>query len=314
MTLAWPWLLLALPLPWLLRRFWPDSITGAILRVPDASSHADAPHASNPRTGARLALLIWLLLIAAATRPQWLGEALPVPVTGRDLMLVVDVSDSMATTDLAVRGTPANRLQVVKAFTDDFLQQREGDRVGLVVFGKQAYLHTPLSWDINALRESLAGIEPGLAGRETALGDALALATSRLREQAGSHRVIILLTDGAQTAGELSPRQGAWLAQREGIGIHAVGIGATSTATDAAATDEALDASTLRAIADLTGGTYQSVVNAADLQTFYDTLDALAPGTQGNAALRELRELYPWPLALALALGGILLWRREQTA
>jgi Ca-activated chloride channel family protein len=203
---------------------------------------------------------------------------------------------------------------VIKALTDDFLQQREGDRVGLVVFGKRAYLHTPLSWDINALRISLAGIDPGLAGRETALGDALALATSRLREQAGSHRVIILLTDGAQTAGELSPRQGAWLAQREGIVIHAVGISATSTAADAAATDEALDASNLRAIAELTGGTYQSGVSTADIQAFYDTIDALEPGTQGSAALRELRELYPWPLALALALSGILVWRRVQSA
>lgn len=314
MTLAWPWLLLALPLPWLFRRFWPITVTGAVLRVPDASSYADAPQASTPATGSRLALLAWLLLIAAATRPQWQGEALPVPVTGRDLMLVVDVSDSMATKDLAIHGAPANRLQVIKALTDNFLQQREGDRVGLVVFGKQAYLHTPLSWDISALRESLAGIEPGLAGRETALGDALALATDRLREHTGSHRVIILLTDGAQTAGELSPRQGAWLAQREGIVVYAVGIGTAVTADDTTASDGALDASTLRAIADLTGGTYQSAANAADLQTFYDTLDTLEPGPQGSTALHELYEIYPWPLALALILSGILIWRREAKA
>ena len=115
MTLAWPWLLLALPLPWLLRHFWPVAVTGAVLRVPDTRIYSASSNMAVRRMGSRLAMLVWLLLIAAATRPQWVGETLPAQVTGRDLMLVVDVSGSMATQDLSIQGEPADRLQVIKA-------------------------------------------------------------------------------------------------------------------------------------------------------------------------------------------------------
>jgi Ca-activated chloride channel family protein len=279
---------------------------------------AAAPHPAW-RTGdaaLRWALLAWLLLVAAAVRPQWLGEAEPMPISGRDLMLAVDLSASMATTDLRLAGRPADRLAVVKALAQDFVGRREGDRVGLMVFGDRAYLHVPLTFDLAAVQAALAGLEVGLAGRETALGDAVALATRRLRELSGTARVLVLLTDGANTAGELTPVQAAWLAQREGIRIHTVGIGAERlrVVTPAGIRDidpsADLDQATLRSLAERTGGTYVRAGDSGALERFYAVLDRLEPTASGTTAVRPARELFHWPLAGALLLAGWLARRR----
>lgn len=311
MTLAWPWLFLLLPLPWLLRRSVAASITDDVLRVP-----ALGPYAPLARSGKALrsrsltALVIWVLLVLAATRPQSPGDPLPVERTGRDLMLVVDVSVSMANRDLELRGKRLERLAAVKAFGERFLDNRAGDRVGLIVFGSQAYLHTPLSWDVGAVRSALENVEAGLAGDKTALGDALALAAGRLREMPGSRRVIVLLTDGEHNAGQLSAVQGAWVAQREGIAVHALGIGAPAARDEAAPAREALDEDVLRAIARTTGGSYRSAVDADGVEAFFRHINALEPGAQAGQRLRQGRELFPWPLALALFIGLFEAWRR----
>jgi Ca-activated chloride channel family protein len=303
MTFAWPWLFLALPLPWLLQPWLEPAQGGAALRLPRLPDSGVA-EAEGPGPALWLVILAWLLLVTAAARPQGPGESLPQANSGRSLLLAFDVSASMATPDLRVAGQAADRLKAARVFADDFLRRRQGDRVGLIVFGTQAYLHTPLTFDLEAVREALAGAEVGLAGRETALGDAIAMAAKHLQGGAGPDKVLVLLTDGANTAGTLEPRRAAWLARREGVRIHSVGIGNLQPGTD-------LDAETLRDIAERTGGTYQHVSDGAAMADFWRRLDSIEPLIQaGGGNLRPPRELYPWPLGLALALvAGLLLGR-----
>jgi Ca-activated chloride channel family protein len=303
---AWPWCFLALPLPWLLRRFLPSAESGLALRVPRLPA-AGTGAAAGPKLSLGLAALAWLLLVTAAARPQGPAEGGPLPASGRHLMLAFDVSASMGTRDLGLGGKPVERLLAARRVADDFLRRREGDRVGLIVFGRQAYLHTPLTFDLEAVREALAGVETGLAGRETALGDAVALAVKHLRGLPDQDRTLVLLTDGANTAGTLSPQRAAWLARREGIRIHVVGLGAPGG-------DAGLDEKALRDLADQTGGIYGRAVDAAAMADFWRRLEDMAPRPLGSVDSAPRREFYPWPLGLALALAAGLAWRRSREA
>ena len=203
---AWIWLLLLLPLPWLARKLMkaaPDAGMQA-LRVPwfAMMSQSAAGWMKKPLLTA-LAIIAWCLLVLAAARPQWVGEIETLPVTGRDLLLAVDISGSMDTQDMFLEDKPVNRLAVVKKVAGEFIQGRRGDRVGLVLFGSRAYLQTPLTFDTETTAILLDESEIGLAGRETAIGDAIGLSVKRLREDAASERVLVLLTDGANTSGEV---------------------------------------------------------------------------------------------------------------
>jgi len=294
MNLAWPWWLLALPLPWLARRLLSRQ-DGLALRVPSLPAGAALGRPARARLA--LATLAWLLLLLAAACPQAPGEADAVPPTGRALMLAFDLSASMGRVDLLQNGQPLERLGAARALADAFLQQRGGDRAGLIVFGSQAYLHTPLTPDLSAVREALATIEVGLAGQKTALGDAIALAVKHLQDLPGQDRVLLLLTDGASNAGTLAPARAAWLAQRAGVRIHTIGIGGAG---------DALDEAGLRQIAAQTGGSYARAVDAAALRALLQRIDALESATPNTPRPGPARELYAWPLALALLLAGAL--------
>ena len=309
LVLAWPWALVLLPLPWLLRRWLrpaPDAGTQA-LRVPWFGLMQDttATWLKKPLLAA-IATLAWLLLMIAAARPQWVGEIVTLPVTGRDLLLAVDISGSMDTQDMFLAGEPVNRLSVVKKVAGEFIQRRRGDRVGLVLFGSRAYLQTPLTFDTETTAILLAESEIGLAGRETAIGDAIGLAVKRLREDAASDRVLVLLTDGANTSGEVQPMQATEFAAREGLRIYTVGVGADEMmvrdffGTRLVNPSADLDEDTLRAIADRTGGTYFRARDAADLARIYQKLDELEPVESDQEAVRPVDELFYWPLAGAL--------------
>ena len=268
-TLGWPWLLVLLPLPWLIRWALPDSPTRDLqaLKVPWYQS------VIGNRSGwvkkpllAAVAAMVWIILVLAAARPQWIGEIDTLPITGRDLLLAVDISGSMDTQDMVWNNRAVNRLVVVKHVAGDFLQRRRGDRVGLVLFGSRAYLQTS---DTETTATLLDESEIGLAGRETAIGDAIGLAVKRLREDSASDRVLVLLTDGANTSGEVQPLQAAEFAAREDLTIYTVGVGA----------DEMM-------VQDFFGS---RVVNpSADLDE--DTLRAIAERNIRSFGLLEARE------------------------
>jgi hypothetical protein len=215
--LLWPLVLLSLPLPLLVRRLLPPAAegNGAALRVPFFGELETLAGVGVARGSSRSAWawLAWALLCLAAARPQWVGEAQSLPMSGRDLMLAVDVSGSMAAEDMEIGGRNVDRLTAVKVVLGDFLQRRIGDRVGLVLFGQFAYQMTPLTFDRNSVRYQLETSAIGLAGRETAIGDAIGLAVKRLRQRPSDQRVLILLTDGVNTAGQLPPLKAAEIAQ-----------------------------------------------------------------------------------------------------
>lgn len=315
-TLAWPWALALLPLPLLLRWLLPPArrVGGRALRLPARMSLMEL--AGPPTQGwGWLRLLVataaWLLLILAAARPQWLGEPAALPVSGRDLMLAVDVSGSMEQTDFELAGAPASRLAVVKQVAREFVDRRVQDRIGLILFGSQPYVQTPLTYDRAAVGQMLQEAVVGIAGRDTAIGDAIGLAVKRLREQPQGNRVLVLLTDGDNTAGRLSPIQAAGLAERAGVRIYSIGLsGSAGTAGVGGyrlrAAGDDLNPALLRAVAAATGGRYFSAADARELAAVYRALDRLEPNVRQLETYRPAQELYPLPAAGALALSLLL--------
>lgn len=313
---AWPWVFLLAPLPWLLRRLLPPAPSGeAALRV---SFLAELEGLAGQRARSQLPgwrrqlrfVVLWLLLLLAAARPQWVGEPLPVPTSGRDLLLAVDVSGSMDYADMRWEGEEVSRLTLVKRLLGDFVEGRQGDRVGLILFGSQAYLQAPLTFDRRTVRTWLDEAVVGIAGKNTAIGDAIGLALKRLRLRPAQSRVLVLVTDGANTGGELEPMTAARLAAEEGVRIYTIGIGADprqapfSSLTFGAGLD--LDEPTLRAIAERTGGEYFRARDRDELRAIGATLDRLEPVEQAPTQARPAVPLYPWPLAAALLLSLIL--------
>ncbi|WP_175254508.1 VWA domain-containing protein [Pseudomonas sp. BMW13] len=314
---AWPWVFLLAPLPWLLRLLLPAADSGdAALRV----SFLDELQALSGRR-ARAALpswrqqaplvLFWCLLLCAAARPQWVGEPLPLPASGRDLLLAVDVSGSMDYADMQWDDEPISRLELVKRLLGDFIDGRRGDRVGLILFGSQAYLQAPLTFDRTTVRTWLEESLIGIAGKNTAIGDAIGLAVKRLRQRPAQSRVLVLITDGANNGGSIEPLVAAQLAADEGVRIYAIGIGADPQQDGLAGalgfnSGLELDEPTLRAIVDATGGEYFRARSQAELEQIELSLDRLEPVAQQPTLARPALALYAWPLALAL-LGSLLL-------
>ncbi|MCB1875594.1 MAG: VWA domain-containing protein [Chromatiales bacterium] len=325
--LAWPWVLLLAPLPLLLRWLLPKAPSAAseALRWPAFGEIVDLADGDTDTKRSRLleillASALWLLLLLAASRPQWLGEPVQLPVAGRDLLLAVDLSRSMAQTDFVVNDYRSNRLEAVKKVAGRFLQERQGDRLGLILFGSQPYLQTPLTFDRQTVSRMLEEAEIGLAGRATAIGDAIGLAVKRLSALPAAERVLILLTDGANTAGTLVPLEAARLAADDGIRIYTIGLGADAMRVRSVLGSRVvnpssdLDEETLTRIAELTGGRYFRVRDTEALEETYQELDRLEPRGDETESFRPVHALYPWPLGLALLLstlwGGISLrWR-----
>jgi Ca-activated chloride channel family protein len=322
--LAWPWWLVALPLPWLAARLLPPwRAHGASLRLPHADLQglfADAGVGAHRSRIQPLTALAWALLCFAAARPQTLADPTQPPRSGRDLMLAVDLSGSMGETDVELAGRTVDRLTAVKAVVGDFLQRRVGDRVGLVVFGERAYAVAPLTFDRSAVRQQLADTVVALAGRETAIGDALAIAVKRLREQPAApsgqgQRVVILLTDGVNTAGTIAPEKAAELAGTESIRVYTIGFGGEDQTAALFGMlmppgSASIDEHALRAIADKTGGRYFRARDTAELAGIYAELDRIEPSLQQGSVERPRVERYPLPLAMALALVLLQgLWR-----
>lgn len=314
LSFAWIWVLALLPVPWLLARRSREADAAPALRVaPDAFVGAGFPAGPDARAASTVGWrqgLMWTFVILATARPQLAGEVDLRPVSGRDWMLALDVSASMATRDLRAEGQALTRLAAAQRAAQHFIGSRAGDRFGLIVFASQAWLYAPLSWDATAIGDAIGAAQIGLAGRETALGDAVALASKRLGEAhaAVAHEVVVV-SDGVSTAGALSPQQAGWLAQRAGVRVHGLEIvgRASKDKTGTSADGSSIEESQLAQLAAQTGGHFARVTDAAGLAAFYDELARKAP-LERPRALAEAQELYAWPLGLALllALAGAL--------
>ncbi|MFK8012015.1 MAG: VWA domain-containing protein [Marinicellaceae bacterium] len=255
-----------------------------------------------------LAIVAWLLLLAAAARPVWIGEAIALPVEGRDLMLAVDVSGSMQETDMKINGREVDRLTMIKYVAGDFIERRKGDRIGLILFGQQAYLQTPLTFDRKTVNILLSESIIGIAGKATAIGDAIGLAVKRVRSTSDNNRILILLTDGQNTAGEIEPLKAAELAEQEGLKVYTIGIGADEVYRQTLFGNRRinpsldLDEATLKKIAELTGGQYFRARNTKELDNIYGMLDELEPLAKEDQFYRPTEVLFFWPLTLSMLL------------
>ncbi|MDH5259326.1 MAG: VWA domain-containing protein [Gammaproteobacteria bacterium] len=308
------WVLLFLPLPLLVKLILPsvENSTQA-LKVPFYQKWINLQQGTSTISKSRskkiwILYFSWLLLIVAAAKPMWIGDPVSIPVSGRDLMLAVDLSGSMENTDFTIEGSQVDRLTAVKKVAGQFIERRIGDRIGLVLFGKRAYIQTPLTFDRTTVRYMLNEAEIGLAGKETAIGDGIGLAVKRLRERPEESRVLILLTDGANTAGEIEPLKAAELAKTVGLKIYTIGVGADvmeiqsffGTRRVNPSTD--LDEETLTKIAALTGGAYFRAKDTKGLEEIYQKLDEMEPTIQESETLRPEKALFYWPLGLCILL------------
>ena len=325
LNLLWPWALALAPLPFIyrwLRR--PADVKIQALRAPLLAKVAldDSASIKTSSWQRRLLLIVlslcWLCALLAIARPVWIGAPVSMPTNGRDILLAVDISGSMEQEDMRINGREVNRLIAVKAVVGDFVVKREGDRLGLILFGEKAYLQTPLTFDRKTMQTLLNEAQIGFAGSNgTAIGDAIGLAVKRLQDRPENHRVVILLTDGSNNAGELDPMEAADLARRAKVKIYTGGIGAESQqswglfGSQVTNPSADLDESALQGIADATGGQFFRARDPEELAAIYRELNRLEPLEQTAETIRPVSTLFHWPLALTFFLSLVLVLSRS---
>jgi Ca-activated chloride channel family protein len=309
---VWPWVFVLLPLPYLIRRFTPPkrSAQNAALRVPTMQylSKTESKNTGQNRAALVLAYITWALLVGAAAKPQWLGEAVAIPNEGRDLMIAVDLSGSMKQADMLIQGREVNRLSMIKYVLADFIERRVGDRLGLILFADTAYLQAPLTFDRSTIKTLLDESVIGLVGERTAIGDAIGLAVKRFNEKEKSNRVLVLLTDGQNTAGNITPEQALSLAKANKVTVYTIGVGADEQIVNSffgqrtINPSQDLDEKMLSNIARETGGQYFRARDTQELVNIYQMLDSLEPVEGNPQKMRPQSALFYYPLAAAMAL------------
>ena len=323
--LAAPWILLALPLPLLAARLLPaepEGGSGALL-VPGTlvgKAHAGADLAARGRRRAALIWTLWAALVVALSGPRLVMPAAALPASGREIMIAMDLSGSMERRDFALNGETVNRLTAVKRVGTDFIRRRAGDRIGLVIFADQAYVAAAPSFDTAAVARALDEATIGISGRSTGIGDGLGLALRRLDpkdaptgaqgEPAPSAKAVILLSDGANNAGQTAPKDVAELARELGIKVYTIALGPRDMA-DADGEQDVVDTETLRDMARASGGEAFRVRTTEDLVRVADAIDRLEGGRALAPPLPLRRDLWPWPAALALLAAAALLASRR---
>ncbi|MEH8020983.1 VWA domain-containing protein [Rheinheimera metallidurans] len=311
---GYPWLALLVFLP-LLLRIKRSAQTEAAITLPALAKLTDASSQTSRHwlsLNSVLALLIWLLLVTAATQPRWLGEPITMPQQGRDLMLALDLSGSMEIADMLYNGQSMNRLDAVKQVVSDFLKRRQGDRIGLILFADAAYQQTPLTFDLVTVQKMLDDSVLRLVGTRTAIGEAIGLAVKRLNTYESSNKVLILLSDGANTAGNIQPLEALQLAKAAGVKIHTVGVGAEQMIQQSVFGQRIinpshdLDEPLLIQLAEETNGRYFRARDLNELNKIYQLIDQLEPIERDGVTYRPQRSLLHWPLGLALVLSFVL--------
>ena len=319
----WPWAAVALLLPLLVRWFWPRPVRPGeellegrqtTLRHPRVAQLQHAYQGRRPRSpiagwlhGLLLALF-WTALTLALMQPRWLEPHTEVRTEGYDLMLVVDTSRSMTALDFTHDNRPISRMAVVKGVMDRFIENRKGDRIGLIIFGNQAFVQSPLTFDLDAVRRILADVVPGMAGDATAMGDAVALGVKKLRERPPGSRVLLLVSDGENTAGLIPPLLAGGLAAHEGVRIYTIGVGSHqpevliqgSDGQYRKESDIGMDEKTLKRLARATGGEYYRATDTRALEDIYQKIDTLEKTEAETRTTLIPHPLFRWPLGAAL--------------
>ena len=310
---GWPWAFTALPLPllawWLLPAYREQR---ASVQIPFFARVAEAT-GQTPRPGAvvmrRMPLqmivagIVWVLIVVALARPQQVGDPITHDISARDIMLAIDVSGSMNQTDFETPDKQKlQRLDGVKQVVGAFIARRQGDRIGLVLFGTRAYVQAPFTADLKTIRALLDQAAVAMAGEQTAIGDAIGLAIKAFDASKAEQKLLILLTDGNDTASRVPPAHAAEIARRRGLTIHTIGVGDPD-----AAGENRVDLDALRAVASTTGGRFFRAENGAELDAIYADIDRLTPVKLQTETWRPKLPLFQWPLGLAVVL-GLALW------
>jgi len=321
LSLAAPWWLLILPLPWLAWRLSQShsnkQTTAPALLHPQAALLAELEEQQRRRLP-WFWLLGAMLLIAALARPQWLHTD---EHQGRNFMLAIDLSSSMKALDFLIDGQPVTRIEAVKHVAHNFIEQRQGDRIGLIVFADDAFTLLPVSTDYRLAEDLLKDMSHGIVGSKTALGQAIALATRRMQELDPSSRNLILLTDGSNTSGAIQPQQALAMAKAEGVRIYTIGVGRADgrvmfqrgPVKGATLEEVPLDETLLKQLAEQTGGRYYHAIATDQLTEIMHDIEQLETVTIDNATSPP-RELYLWPLLLGLLLLAASQWRSQREA
>lgn len=322
LSFAYLWIFALLPLPWLLRAVLPPRrVSEVAVRVPFGDRLRSAIESRNlggeavKRTREWFVQgVLWVLLIIALARPQWLEPPMTKELPTRDLLLLVDLSGSMQADDFEdAAGAKVDRLSAVKEVLDEFLTKREGDRVGLVVFGDAPFLQAPFSTDLDLSRQLLEETAVGMAGAKTAFGDAIGLGVNLFEESDAPAKTIIALTDGNDTKSQVPPVEAARVASQRDIRIHTVAIG-----DPASVGEEKLDEDTLKKVSETAGGSYFFAADREALSGIYDELDKIETRQVDVISHRPKRDLFFWPLLVALLVSltekGLLLWRQHRVS
>ena len=327
---VWPWVFVLLPLPWFINRF--------VKPVQKRHSPLLAPHIVRriqnnlPKENLvevnqtlhripYLALAIWLTILIAVARPTTYVDATPFEVSGKEMVLAVDLSDSMRKQDMYLNGQDVDRLTAVKSVISEFIEQRKGDRIGLVVFGSQAFLQSPLTYDLTTLNILLNESEIGMAGSNTAIGDAIGLTLKHFQQKKLGNQshiaVLILLTDGSNTAGVVEPVEAANKAQQMGLKIYTVGVGKVKSRVglDRFLTNKSdMDIDTLTNIAERTGGQFFQANDTKQLSQIYKEINKLESVNHEIYSYRLRSEYFYWPLSIAFLLSLVLAWQQYRKA
>ncbi len=311
--------LLLLPVPILVRKFLPEvkNIYGDAISFPLISMVKEADKKTYKSSNSIksknkwmmvLLSIVWLLLVVAFARPQYVGDASKVKKDGRDIMLVLDLSESMLTADFAYNGQRIDRLTAVKLVANDFIDKRINDRIGLVLFGSRSYLQSPLTFDHDSVKNIIMDMDAGFAGRKTAIGDAMAMSVKYIKDIDEKGRVVILLTDGVSNYGKFTPEKSLKLAVDERVKFYTIGVGATEMrvksffGTKVINPSQDLDEQTLKRIADETGGDYYRAQDLSELKGIYDKIDELEAVSSEENEIRPKKELFYIPLMIAMGI------------
>lgn len=323
LTFANMWVFWLLPLPLLIRQLaQPFRDSRPAVRVPffdiltkSASEKPSRDSAVHSRSTSQAILFVvcWICIVATTARPQWLEPPIVREIPTRDLLLLIDLSGSMETEDFVnAAGETVDRLTATKEVLDEFIERREGDRLAMIVFGTGAFVQIPFTQDLDVCRQLLDQTAPRMAGPRTALGDAIGLGINLFERSEVEDKVMIALTDGNDTGSRVPPSEAAKIAADRDIVIHTVAVGDPESAGE-----QKLDEQALRDVSAVTNGRYFRANDRVELAQIYGELDRLDTREVETTSHRPRRDLFYWPLAIAVVASMLfLVWQilREQSA